>query len=382
MQDLNNKIKELSSQYYDEILSKLDFLNDQQEDPSIANKIETSISSLYKNDFEIPRFSFSIGGVMIKNPVVSAPLAGISDNTYRIFSGVFGSALNFTEMISSYGVHYGGNESISLARISSEERPCGVQIFGSEPEIMLEAAQKLEGSGDLIDINMGCPVPKVLKSRSGGYLLQDEEKVGEIIRKVSSGIKKPLTVKIRIGWNKNNINAVSIAKIAEFNGASAITVHGRTVKQGFSGETDYGTIRQVKESVSIPVIASGDIDTPLKSNNVIKDTGCDAVMLGRALKGRHWILPGMLAGIDIVALESGPLLENVTEPSLGFRKKYADLYLKSIIKFRGEEKALREFRKVLIWIFKGVRSISRYKNDFFKLDTAVEAAKLINSINP
>ncbi len=345
----------------------------------------------YRNDYLksssifASKVSFKIGDLQIIGPVIAAPLAGISDNTFRIFAKAFGSSLSFTEMISAYGIHYKNRETEVLSYISGFERPCGIQLFGSEPDILLEAAQLMEERADIIDINMGCPVPKVLKTGSGGILLNDEIKIGKIISRISSKIKKPLTLKTRLGWDKNSINIERVASIAQENGAAAIVIHGRTVKQGFTGEADYSWISRIKSSLEIPVIASGDIDTPLKAYRILKDTGCDAVMIGRALKGRHWILSNIAAGIfginaDGVALD--PFLTHDASPTLEFRKSYAGLYLKFMIAFKGEEKALREFRKVLMWIFKGMHGISLYKNDFFTLESAEDAARIISSINP
>lgn len=357
--------------------------------------------------------SFKIGNVVVKNPVVSAPLAGISDNTYRIFSKAFGSALNFTEMISSYGIHFNSKESISLSYITEFERPCGIQVFGFEPEIILEAAQKMENTADLIDINMGCPVPKVLKSKSGGYLLNDEKRIAEIISKITLNIKKPLTIKFRTGWDKNNINIERVAKIAEANGAAAITIHGRTVKQGFSGEVNYEIIKDVKKKIKIPVIISGDINTPFKAKRVLDFTGCDAVMIGRAVKGRQWIFFNMLMAfcdknyplnsninsndnisdnindnvgknnIDENNLNIGLNHSNYLNyhPLLVWRKKFAELYLKFIIHFKGEEKAVKEFRKYLSWIFKGVAGIGKVKKKIFTISDYREAISIINSIS-
>jgi tRNA-dihydrouridine synthase B len=328
---------------------------------------------------------FKIGGLVIKNPMISAPLAGISDSTYRIFASAFGSALNFTEMISSYGLHYKHSESLLLARITEQERPCVVQLFGCDPAILSEAAEIVEHHGDVVDINMGCPVPKVLKAKSGGFLLTDEKNIAKIISAVRGSIKKPLTVKVRLGWDKNNINIENVAKIAEASGAGAITIHGRTVKQGFSGEADYSYIKKVKNLVKIPVIASGDIDSPAMAKQVLEQTGCDGVMVGRAAKGNHWIFFDMLAALGVEDSGGGMGLVTIADryfkPSIGFKQRFAKLYIKILINFKGEEKAVREFRKHLAWIFKGVHKISRVKNDFFSVSTYEDTLKIINSIN-
>ncbi len=335
--------------------------------------------------------SFKIGDLKLNGKLTAAPLAGISDNTFRIFSKAFGASLCFTEMISAYGVHFKNMETQALSYITSYERPCGIQLFGSEPDILCEAAQIMQEKADVIDINMGCPVPKVLKTGSGGMLLTDEDKIAKIISKVASCIKKPLTVKTRLGWDKNSINIDKVAGIAQQNGASAIVIHARTVKQGFSGHADYSYISRVKEKLDIPVIASGDIDEPLRAMKVLRQTGCDAIMIGRALKGRQWILPVINTAIEKAVNEGYPTaqpLENIhiqlqyREPSVEFMKSFAVLYLKFMIEFKGEIRALHEFRKILAWIFKGVHAISRHKSEFFSINTKEDAVRAINRINP
>jgi len=391
------------------------------------------------NYYSIPDYSFNIGTVAVKNPVVCAPLAGISDNTHRIFAKAFGSSLSFTEMISGYGVYFKSRESVLLSNITDFERPCGIQIFGPEPEVIVEAAQRLEDKADLIDINMGCPVPKVLKSRSGGFLLQDENQVRNIISAVICNIKKPVTIKTRIGWDKSNINIVRIAKLAESLGVSAITIHGRTVRQGFSGEVNYNVIKDVKKNIKIPVVVSGDINTPLKAKRVLDFTGCDAVMMGRAARGSLWILFNILMefynrnyllkfninhdddiccnscnsnndtdyktgnGKNIV--NSGIAKKDIYKknlnilnvdlnchdvlndgdyfnytPTLEWRKKFARLYLKFMIYFKGEDKAVKEFRKYLTWIFKGLAGVKEIRRDFYLIDTYDKAVRAINKL--
>jgi tRNA-dihydrouridine synthase B len=358
--------------------------------------------------------SFKIGNIDVLNPVISAPLAGISDNTFRIFASFFGSALNFTEMISSFGVHYNNRATEGLSYITEFERPCAVQIFGCDPEIMLEAAQRLEERADIIDINMGCPVPKVLKAKSGGFLLTDKKIIEKIITKITPGIKKPLTIKIRLGWDSGSINAPEIVKIAQNCGAAAVTIHGRTVKQGFGGKADYEIIRNIKKAASVPVIVSGDIDTPLKAKQVLEYTGCEAVMIGRAARGKPWIFFNIACSLNIPTttapedlkqpffhcadsngnynsinaagnmqqlIDSEGILSMFNfEPSTEFKKKFALLYLKFLIEFEKEEGAARQFRKYLAWIFKGVSNIGRVKKEFFMVKNYDDVVKLMHII--
>jgi tRNA-dihydrouridine synthase B len=320
---------------------------------------------------------FKIGDVVIRNPIISAPLAGISDNTYRIFARFFGAALTFTEMITSYGITYRHKKSLSLTDITDYEKPCVLQIFGSDPAVIAEAAKQVEDKADIIDINMGCPVAKILKSGSGGYLMRDEDKIEKILVELSSVLKKPFTIKTRNGWDSHNVNILKIAEIAENSGAAAISIHGRTVKQKFKGEVDYRLIKKVKEKVEIPVIASGDINSPVKAKDMLEYTGCDGIMIGRAAKGRPWLFTDMLLSLPgFCSGSSGPLFE----PEIEWKREFSKLYLKFLVYFKGEYKAVREFRKQLSWIFKGTRGISRTRGKFLKIEKFEHAENSIDSI--
>ncbi len=362
----------------------------------LINNIKFNIFNILKN-FKSKLYGFKIGSVEIKNPLITAPLAGISDNTFRIFAKAFGSSLNYTEMISSYGVYYKNKNTIQLSNITKYEKPCSIQIFGSDPNIIAHAAQALEQSGDIIDINMGCPVPKVLKTKSGGFLLTDEERIKLILKKVRKSIKKPLTIKIRLGWDKNNINAQNICKIAEDCGIDAIAIHGRTVKQGFSGSVNYDIIKNIKRSVKIPVIVSGDIDSTLKALWVLDFTGCEGLMIGRAAKGALWVFYNFFNAIGIHFLKNNlnslnkdknffVKIDNIFDigfdynPTKEFKKEFAVLYLKFLIYFFGQEKALKEFRKHFVWIFKGVDNISIKRQEFSYIEELESAIKLISNI--
>jgi len=291
-----------------------------------------------KNTFLIRDHRLKIGKLEIANPVISAPLAGISDSTYRVFARAFGCGLTFSEMVTSYGIHFNHKKSCKLTEITDYERPCALQLFGSEPDIMAEAAKKIELQADIIDVNMGCPVPKILKAKSGGYLMQDESKVEDIVSKMVKVLKKPLTVKTRIGWNRENINVTRIAQIAENSGASAITIHGRTVKQGFSGKVDYETISRVKKKVDIPVIISGDIGSPGEAQRVLEITDCDGVMIGRASKGTLWLFMDIL--IHLKALRDDSKVNFMDfNPSYEWKKSFARLYLQFLVIFKGEYRA-------------------------------------------
>ena len=336
-----------------------------------------------KNNSLIRDHGFQIGQLEIANPVISAPLAGISDTTYRIFARAFGCGLTFSEMVTSYGIHFNHKKSCKLTEITDYERPCALQVFGSEPDIMADAAMKIEAQADIVDVNMGCPVPKILKAKSGGYLMQDEKKVEDIVSKMAKVLKKPLTVKTRIGWNTDNINIIRIAQIAENSGASAITIHGRTVKQGFSGKADYETISSVKEKVDIPVIVSGDIGSPGEAQRVLEITGCDGVMIGRASKGTLWLFLDILIHLmeaKEYKQDTAINAELCFQPTDNWKKDFARLYLRFLVEFKGEYKAIREFRKHLSWIFKGVRDITKVRKRFFLIESIDDALEIVDGI--
>jgi len=330
-------------------------------------------------DFNFPGRSFKIGSVTVKNPVITAPLAGVSDNTYRIFASFFGAALTFTEMISCYGIYYKQEKSLALTRITDYERPCALQLFGSDPYVMAEAACEVEGNADIIDINMGCPVPKILRAKSGGYLMNEESRISEIITRLTSALKKPVTVKTRIGWDRESINVLKIALIAENSGAAAISIHGRTVKQGFSGEVDYGIIKEVKEKVKIPVIVSGDINSFSRAKEVLDYTGCDGIMIGRASRGRLWFLMEILIALMVSQQEIEINMGAVEdfEPVISWKRKFAELYLKFLIYFKGEYKGVREFRKYISWVFKGMPGVNKIREELVRTDNFNEVLECI-----
>jgi len=387
---LKNLIGELRKLVYDYLVEYIKF-SPQENLPKSISKLKQKLKSCsllipkgWLANYEDDNYFFKIGNVEISSPLISAPIAGISDNTYRIFARFFGSALTFTEMVTSYGIYYNNKKSLALTNITEFERPCALQLFGSEPAVLAEAAKMVEDEADIIDINMGCPAPKILKAKSGGYLLQDENKIKSIISGLSSAVKKPVTIKVRTGWDKNNINILNIAKIAESRGASAITIHGRTVKQRFSGEVDYDVIRKVKKEVSIPVIVSGDMDSPQKALEVLEFTGCDGVMIGRASRGSIWLLLNILLSFkskdDISEGADDSLKELNFTPSARWRKEFARLYLKFLVFFKGEYKAVREFRKYFSWIFKGTRRVSEARKHFFKIETFEDAINIIEMV--
>lgn len=354
----------------------LSYLSAQQElDKGTLGKWEKYLDGRLagsRGGLDLAGSGFSIGNVAIANPVISAPLAGISDNTYRLFASFFGSGLTYSEMITSYGLHYHHKKSLALARVTSMERPCAVQIFGTDPLIMAEAARKLQPEADIIDLNMGCPVPKILKSQSGGWLMQDLTRAGAIVKSVVNAIQIPVTVKFRLGWDQNQLNVVEFAQVCQENGAKALAIHGRTVKQGFRGAVNYELIGRVKQAVSIPVIVSGDINNAQRAQEVLQYTGGDGIMIGRSSKGSMWIFADILLGL------SGCVSRE--QPDLDWLKTFAFCYLEFMVKFKGPEKAVKEFRKYLSWIFKGLRGISLAKKDFFTISSLEDAKKVIDKL--
>ena len=233
---------------------------------------------------------WKIGNVQIDNPFVLAPMAGVTDLPFRTLCKEQGAGLICMEMISAKAISFHNKNTIALMEIDPCEHPVSMQLFGSEPDLMAEVAKSIEDRDfDILDINMGCPVPKVVNNGEGSALLKNPNLIEEIVRKVSSAISKPLTVKVRIGFENEPVDIVEIAKRIEDAGAAALAVHGRTRQQYYSGTADWDTIRRVKEAITIPVIGNGDVDSPLKAEALVKQTGCDAVMVGRAVRGNPWL---------------------------------------------------------------------------------------------
>ena len=258
--------------------------------------------------------SWKIGNVRIENPFVLAPMAGVTDMPFRTLCKEQGAGLICMEMISAKAISFHNKNTIALMKIDPCEHPVSMQLFGSEPELMAEVAKSIEDKDfDILDINMGCPVPKVVNNGEGSALLKNPELIVQIIKSVSSAIQKPVTVKVRIGFENAPVDIVEIARRAEDAGAAAIAVHGRTRQQYYSGTADWDIIRQVKEAVSIPVIGNGDVDSPLKAEALLKQTGCDGVMIGRAVRGNPWIFREMNHYFQTGELLPRPSSEEIRE---------------------------------------------------------------------
>lgn len=292
--------------------------------------------------------SWKIGNVRIENPFVLAPMAGVTDMPFRTLCKEQGAGLICMEMISAKAISFHNKNTIALMKIDPCEHPVSMQLFGSEPELMAEVAESIEDKDfDILDINMGCPVPKVVNNGEGSALLKNPELIVQIIKSVSSAIQKPVTVKVRIGFENAPVDIVEIARRAEDAGAAAIAVHGRTRQQYYSGTADWDIIRQVKEAVSIPVIGNGDVDSPLKAEALLKQTGCDGVMIGRAVRGNPWIFREMNHYFQTGELLSRPSSEEIREMIL--RHARAQIALK------GEFTGIREMRKHVAWYTAGMR---------------------------
>lgn len=313
-----------------------------------------------------------IGKVAIKNNIFLAPMAGVTDMAYRAICRQFECGLTYTEMVSAKGMYYKSENTKELLVLAPEEQPAAIQIFGSDPDIMADIAVQIEQAGaDIIDINMGCPTPKIVKNGDGSALMQKPKLVEQIIRKVSDAVSVPVTVKIRKGWDDENANAVEIAAIAEQSGAKAITVHGRTREQFYSGKADWDIIKQVKQSVRIPVIGNGDIAAPEDAKAMLEHTGCDAVMIGRGAQGNPWIFKR-----TVEYLRSGMLLP---EPTYEEKTEMALLHLEKTIELKGEIIGVKEMRKHLAWYLKGMPGAANIKSEVFKLDKASEVQALLKN---
>ncbi len=316
---------------------------------------------------------FKIGNIEIKNNVCLAPMAGICNSAYRRIVKEYGVGLVFAEMVSDKALCYDSEKTKNMLYMTEYERPIAQQIFGSDKESFVIAAKKVYDimKPDIIDINMGCPVPKVaIKSQAGAALLKNPEKIREIVEAVVNAVPCPVTVKIRSGWDKNSINAIEVAKICEEAGASAITVHPRTRAQGYEGKADWSIIKKVKESVSIPVIGNGDIKKVDDAIKMFNDTGCDAIMIGRASLGNPYLFKEI-----VHYLNTKERLKPQTD------KEKIDICLKHfnyLLEIKNEKVAVLEMRTHAAWYIKGLKNSSVVKNAIFKCETKEELIKILN----
>lgn len=303
---------------------------------------------------------WNIGNVEIKNNVVLAPMAGISNSAYRTIIKEMGAGLIYAEMVSDKAISYESKKTIDMLYMTDMERPIAQQIFGSDKESFVKAAKYIEKNmkPDIIDINMGCPVPKVaVRAQAGSALLKNPEKIKDIVSSVVSSVPIPVTVKIRSGWDSEHINAVEVAKICEEAGASAICVHPRTRSQGYSGKADWSIIKQVKDAVSIPVIGNGDINTIYDAKRMIDETNCDLVMIGRGVLGNPWLIKQINA-----YLEDNVILPDPTSIE---RIDMCLEHLHNLYELKDEKLAVLEIRNHIAWYLKGLPNSNEIKNKIF-----------------
>ena len=315
---------------------------------------------------------WKIGNVEIKNQIVLAPMAGICNSSFRKIIKEMGCGLIYAEMVSDKAIFFNNKKTLDMLYMEESERPISQQIFGSDVESFVSAAKYIEENmhPDIIDINMGCPVPKVaVRSQAGAALLKSPEKIREIVEAVVESVSVPETVKIRRGWDFNNINAVEVAKICEQAGASAICVHPRTRSQGYSGNADWNIIKQVKESVSIPVIGNGDIKSAIDAERMLKETGCDAIMVGRGILGNPWLIKE----IDYY-LNKGILIDKPTDVE---RVEMAIRHLKNLSEQKIEKLAVLEIRNHIAWYLKGLKGSNEIKNEVYKYNNIDDIMKTL-----
>ncbi len=315
---------------------------------------------------------WKIGNIEIKNQLVLAPMAGISNTSYRKIIKGMGAGLIYAEMVSTNAIAYGNEKTFNLLKMSEEERPIVQQIFGSDIKTFVAAAKLIEEKmhPDIIDINMGCPVPKVaVRAQAGSALLKNPEKIGEIVKAVVKSVNVPVTVKIRSGWDEKNINAVEVAKICEKNGASAIAIHARTRSEGYSGKANWDIIKKVKESVNIPVIGNGDITSPILAKKMLDETGCDAIMIGRGALGNPWIFKQCLK-----YLENNAIIE---EPSNNEKIEMIKEHYRFLKEDKNEHIALLEIRTHALYYLKGMPESKIYKERICKSQTEEEFLNIL-----
>ena len=305
-----------------------------------------------------------MGNVTLKNNVVAAPMAGVTDLPFRLLLKEQGAGLVCSEMVSAKAIYYNNKNTEALMLTDERERPFSLQLFGSEPELMADMVKKIEGRPfDMIDINMGCPVPKVVNNGEGSALMKQPLLAGRMIEAMAKATKKPVTVKMRKGFDDTCINAVEMAHIAQESGAAMVTVHGRTREQYYHGKADWDIIRQVKEAVSIPVIGNGDIDSPEAAQAIFRQTGCDGIMIGRGLQGNPWLISQILYG------KQKPTLEEVVAMIL----RHARMQ----IEFSGEYLGIRQMRKHVAWYTTGYPGSSKLRGMVNRVENMAALEELL-----
>lgn len=313
-----------------------------------------------------------IGNIDIDPAIVLAPLAGITNHAFRLVCRRMGAGAVWTEMISSFGIHYRNSKTLSMFDWTDEERPVAVQIFGADPDAMATAARTVaEAGADIVDINIGCPVPKVRKTGAGAALVQDMDTAREVMQAVVRAVELPVTIKIRKGIDEQTITAVDVSRMAEEIGVAAISVHGRTAAQGYSGVADWEIIREVKQAVSIPVIGNGDVRAPEDARRMLHETGCDGVMIGRGCLGNPWLFTRTAH-----LLRTGEVLP---EPTYEERIAVAREHLRLAVELSGEERGVREMRGQLAWYVKGMPGSTTLRRTLTESATHEDVERALSS---
>lgn len=316
----------------------------------------------------------TIGNLKLNNNVLLAPMAGVTDKAFRMITKPFGPGLMYTEMVSGKGLFYNNKKTSDLLSSEEEEKPLATQLFGHEPNVLASIAEKaLEFGAELIDINMGCPAPKITGNGDGSALSKNPDLAGKIVDVVVRAVDAPVTVKIRKGWNDDAVNAVEMAKIAEQNGAAAITIHGRTREQFYSGTADLEIIKAVKSAVSIPVIGNGDITDEESAKHMLDYTGCDGIMIGRGAQGNPWIFKRV-----IHFLETG---EKLAPPTVAERAEKMAEHLELLVKYKGEYRGIQEARKHMAWYIKGAKGGAKLRDTIMHAQTKEEMLRIINLLS-
>lgn len=311
-----------------------------------------------------------IGTVTLDNNIILAPMAGVTDLPFRLLCKEQGVGMTCTEMVSAKAISFHNKNTEALLETAQQERPVSLQLFGSDPDIISEMAAYIEDRPfDILDINMGCPVPKVAGNGEGSALMRNPKLVAEIVKKTARATKKPVTVKIRKGFTQQEVNAVEIAKIAEASGAAAVAVHGRTREQYYSGQADWDIIRQVKEAVRIPVTGNGDIDSAKKAKQMLEETGCDAVMVGRAVRGNPWLFREIRSYLEDGTLPERPSKDEVRAMML----RHARMQ----IEYKGEYIGIREMRKHISWYTAGYPGSAKLRGEINLVDSYEELERLL-----
>ena len=316
------------------------------------------------------RTPIKIGNVMLDTNIFLAPMAGVTDKTFRIICREWGCGFAYSEMISAKGLYYNDKKTATLMEIDMKDTPCAVQIFGSDPDIMGEITPRaLETGAAILDINMGCPAPKIANNGDGSALMKNPQLAGEIVKKVALASSVPVTVKMRKGWDDSSVNAVEFAKIAEANGAAALTVHGRTRQQFYSGVADWDIIKEVKQNVSIPVIANGDVRCAADVERILDHTGADGVMIGRGAQGNPFLFRQINEMLDTGSVQFEPTPRDKLTAALH--------HVRMLCEDKGEARGLPESRKHIAWYIKGIVGSAQLKEKIFRINNLDEMTAVL-----